>query len=56
MIEIKKSHQGRLHRALGVPEGRKLALRDLLRAKESDSPTLRKMATFAINARRWKKG
>lgn len=56
MIEIKKSHQGRLHRALGVPEGEKLKLRDLLKAKKSDNPSLRRMATFALNARRWKKG
>lgn len=54
-IQIKKSHQGRLHENLGVPEGRKIPLADLMKAKRSRSPEIRRQANFALNARKWKK-
>jgi len=54
MIKIKPSRKGLLHRKLGVPQGKKIPLSAMLRAKHSPSAALRKEANFAINARRWK--
>ncbi|MGH3438867.1 MAG: hypothetical protein ACRDRN_20650 [Sciscionella sp.] len=50
-IVIKKSHAGRLHRALGVPEGQPIPTAKLAAAKNSSDPAIRKEATFAINAK-----
>lgn len=50
-IHIKKSHEGRLHRALGVPEGQPIPAAKLQAAKNSPSAAVRKEATFAINAK-----
>jgi hypothetical protein len=50
-INIKKSHEGRLHRALGVPEGQPIPASKLAAAKKSSDPAIRKEATFAINAK-----
>jgi len=55
-IEIKKSHQGRLHEDLGIAEGKRIPLADLMRAKRSKDPKVRRRATFAVNARKWKHG
>lgn len=56
-IHIQPSHAGLLHKAMGVPEGKKLSLADILRtksrAKRSGDPKLVKQATFAANARSW---
>lgn len=54
-IHIKPSHKGRLHEALGVPEGQKIPASRIAAAKNSTDPALRKQATFAQNARRWGK-
>jgi len=54
-IRIKPSHSGKLHRALGVPAGKKIPVATLEKAKHSRSPAMRKMATFALNARKWGK-
>lgn len=54
-IKIKKSHKGLLHKKLGVPQGEHIPLSSLLRAKHSDSASMRKEANFAINARKWGK-
>lgn len=53
-IHIKKSHEGRLHRALGVPAGKPIPAGKLAAAKKSKSADVRKMATFATNAKGFK--
>ncbi len=54
-IKIKKSHEGLLHKNLGKPKGQKLTVAELEKAKRSKNPAVRKRATFALNARKWKK-
>lgn len=46
---IKPSHKGRLHKALGIPEGEPIPHDRLMAAKNSDNPAVRRMANFAIN-------
>lgn len=55
-IDIKPSHKGLLHKDLGKKAGSKLSESDLEKAKRSTNPAERKRATFAMNARKWKKG
>lgn len=50
-INIKPSHKGKLHRALGVPQGEKIPAAKLAAAKNSKSPAIRKEANFAANAK-----
>ena len=52
-IHIKESHKGRLHSALGVPQGEKIPASKLAAASNSKSPAVRKMANFAKNASHW---
>ena len=47
--------KGGLHRALGIPEGEKIPADRIASAKNSTDPHMRKMATFAQNAKGWKK-
>ena len=54
-IHIKASHKGKLHEDLGVKKGEKLTNAELAKAKRSKNPAERKRATFAENARKWKK-
>jgi hypothetical protein len=54
-IKIKPSHAGRLHKALGVPAGQPIPAAKLAAAKNSTNPATRKQATFAINAKGFKK-
>ncbi len=49
-----KLKKGALHRALGISAGRGISLAKLRKAKQSSSPLMRKRATFAENARKWK--
>ena len=53
-IKIKKSHEGKLHKALGIPRGQKIPLSKEEKAAHSKSPTLRREAQFALNARKFK--
>lgn len=53
-IKIKPSHKGKLHKALGVPAGKPIPLGKIEKAAHSKSPTLRKEAQFALNARKFK--
>lgn len=46
---IKPSHKGRLHRALGIPEGHPIPKSRIKAAETSSSPALRKEAQFADN-------
>ena len=54
---IQPSHQGLLHRKMGIPEGQKITIGQLMREKtkaaRTHNPALMKQATFAINARGW---
>jgi hypothetical protein len=42
-----KVHKGKLHRALGVPEGTKISKEKLASASNSKSPAIRRMAASA---------
>ena len=55
-IHIKPSHEGRLHKDLGVKQGKKLSLKDEEEEKADGTPAEKKRATFAINARSWHHG
>lgn len=52
-IHIKKSKQGSLHKALGVPKGEKIPA-SKLKIKSTDSPAMKKKKQFAINAKKFK--
>jgi len=52
-IHIKKSKRGSLHKALGIPEGKKIPA-SMLKDKPGDSAAMRKKKNFARNARKWK--
>lgn len=54
-IHIKPSHKGKLHKALGVPQGQKIPAGKLAAAKKSKSAAVRKEANFAANAKKWGK-
>lgn len=55
-VGIKSSHKGRLHDALGVPQGEKIPAAKLAQAKKSEDPHMRQMATYAANAKKWDHG
>ncbi len=55
-IKIKPSHEGELHRDLGVAQGKPIPAAALTKAKNSPSPAVRKRATFAQNAKSWSHG
>lgn len=50
---IKPSHKGRLHSALGVPQGEKIPASKLAKAAHSSNPHMRQMANFAKVAKKW---
>lgn len=52
-IKIKKSAEGSLHRALGVPQDKPIPASKLAAAKKSSDPAIRKKAVFAANAKKW---
>ena len=52
-IKIKPSHKGALHRHFGEKPGTKLTSHQLMMAKGSPDPKVRRQATFALNARHW---
>ena len=53
-IDIKPSHQGKLHRLLHVPQGEKIPEKKLEQAAHSKSASERAEAQFALNARQCK--
>lgn len=53
-IKIKASNKGKLHKALGVPQGEKIPA-SKLKTKPGDSAAVRKEKNFARNARGWGK-
>lgn len=52
--DIKPSHVGRLHKALGIAQGKKIPEGRLEAAAHSKNPHMRKMAQYALNVRRKK--
>lgn len=54
---IKKAikHPGKLHRELGVPEGKKIPAKKLAKAEHSKNPTIRKEANLAKTLKKMKK-
>ena len=55
-IRIKKSNRGKLRKSAGAKKGRKIPVSKLRKMKNSKNPKTRKRATFALNARKWRKG
>lgn len=55
-IHIKKANQGKLRSSTKTKKGKKIPVSTLRRLKKSGTPTQRKRANFALNARKWKKG
>lgn len=55
-IKIKKSNRGKLRKTAKVKKGKKIPVSKLRSMKKSKNPKTRKRATFALNARKWKKG
>jgi oligoendopeptidase F len=55
-IRIKKANRGKLRKSAKVKKGRKIPVSKLRVMKRSKNPKTRKRATFALNARKWKKG
>jgi hypothetical protein len=52
---IQPGRRGLLHSKLGVPQSKPIPQGKLAAAKKSPSPALRKEATFAENAKGWKR-
>jgi hypothetical protein len=55
MINIKKSHEGLLHKKLGVAPGNKIPEAKIQKALNSTNANARKQAQFAENAKHWNK-
>jgi oligoendopeptidase F len=54
-IRIKPRNKGKLRKAAKAKKGRKIPVKKLQQMKRSKSPKTRKRATFALNARKWRK-
>lgn len=54
-IRIKKSNRGKLRKSAKVKKGQKIPASKLRAMKKSKNPKTRKRATFALNARKWRK-
>lgn len=54
-IKIKKANRGKLRKTAKVKKGQKIPASKLRSMKNSKNPKTRKRATFALNARGWKK-
>ena len=50
---IKKSHQGLLHKKLGVPQNKPIPMAAKVRAAHSSNPVTAKQGQFAVNAAKW---
>lgn len=46
-------HPGKLHRELGVPEGKKIPAKKMAKAANSNNPTIRKEASLAKTLKRF---
>jgi hypothetical protein len=52
---LPKSSKGKLHRELGVPEGKKIPAKKLAKAERSKNPTIRREANLAKTLKKLKK-
>jgi hypothetical protein len=52
---VKPSHKGRLHKALGVPQGETIPIGKIHAAMQSKNGHLRKMAAYAETMSHWNK-
>lgn len=50
---VKPSHKGRLHRALGIPEGEKIPISRIHAAERSSDAAVAKEARYAETMRGW---
>lgn len=48
-------HPGKLHRELGVPEGKKIPAKKMAKAEHSKNPTIRREASLAKTLSKMKK-
>lgn len=59
-IHLNPANRGKLHEAMGIPEGKTISLGQLMKtkakAKGTGNSTLMKRATFAANAKKWNGG
>lgn len=55
-IHIKSENKGKLHRDLGVKADKKIPMSDLMRAKHSSDPAVRRRANFAVVSKGWSHG
>ncbi len=55
-IHIKKKNRGKLRATTKTKKGKNIPVSKLEKLKKSKNPKTRKRATFALNARKWKKG
>jgi oligoendopeptidase F len=54
-IKIKPANRGKLRKSTKTKKGNKIPVSTLKRMKKSKNPVTRKRATFALNARKWRK-
>jgi len=54
-IKIKKANRGKLRKSAKAKKGKKIPVSKLRAMKKSKNPKTRRRATFALNARSWKK-
>ncbi len=55
-IEIKPENKGKLHREMGIPQGKKIPVKKLEQEKKGASPAEKKRIVFAENVKRWDHG
>ena len=55
-IRIKPGNAGKLRKTAKAKKGKKIPVKRLQQMKRSKNPKTRKRATFALNARKWRKG
>jgi oligoendopeptidase F len=55
-ISIKPTNKGKLRKTAKAKKGRKIPVSKLRAMKRSKNPKTRRRATFALNARGWRKG
>ena len=55
-INIKKSNRGKLRKSAKTKKGSKIPAAKLRKMKNSKNPKTRQRATFALNARKFKRG
>lgn len=54
-IKIKANNKGLLHKEMGVPQGKKIPVAKMEKAKSKAGPAEKKRIVFAENAKKWNK-